>query len=498
MDKCPDLWFNWDMSLDEVSHPSGTDPSGAGPPVPAFAGLGRLADIVAAGDVSSAALIDQALARIAEYQPMLEAFRVVRAEAARAEAAEADRRLAQGERLPLLGVPIAIKDDTDLAGETTPFGCTGDCVPKSTDAELVRRLRAAGAVIVGKTKTSEFGQWPMGDSDAFGVTRNPWDRSRTPGGSSAGSAAAVAAGLVPAAFGSDGAGSVRIPAAWSGLVGLKPQRGRISGWPDADPFFGITTNGPLARSVDDASLLLDVVAGNHRGDRFWAAPPPRPFRDAARQSTGPLRIALSFRTPFFVDDALDPEIRSAVERLAGVLEGLGHTVFPADPDYGFVGVSFLPRGSAGSADWATRIPNAQVERATRTELKLGKLMGGRVLQLARALEPHYRDKIGRIFERADVVLTPTTAALPLPVGAFQGMGWWAAGQLATGACPYCWVWNTLGWPGLSVPAGFSRSGLPIGAQLLGREGDEATLLAMGTELEAVERWTEHRPPIAAA
>jgi amidase len=461
----------------------------------AFAGLARQAELLAEARVSSTELVEGSLRRIEALQSSLGAFRVVRTEAARAEAAEADRRLADGDRLPLLGVPVAIKDDTDLAGETTPFGCAGDCEPKTEDAEIVRRLRSAGAVIVGKTKTSEFGQWPMGDTDAFGITRNPWDPTRTPGGSSAGSAVAVATGLVAAAVGSDGAGSVRIPAAWSGLVGLKPQRGRISGWPDADPFFGITCNGPLTRSVEDAALLLDVLAGNHPGDRFQVPAPRQSFRDAARRPPGRLRIALSFRVPFFVEDDLDPEIRSAIERMAGVLEGLGHDVFPADPDYGLIGVSFLPRGSAGSALWADRIPNATFERATRTEIRLGKVMGGRVLRLARSFEPHYQRKVGRIFERADVVLTPTTAQLPLPAGAFAGLGWWAAGQMATRACPFCWAWNTLGWPGLDVPAGFSSSHLPIGAQLLGRERDEATLLALGAQLEAVEGWTAHRPPV---
>ena len=269
----------------------------------------------------------------------------VRSESARQEAAEADRRLAAGERSPLLGVPVAIKDDTDLAGETTPFGAAGDCVPRTADAEVVRRLRAAGAVIVGKTKTSEFGQWPMGDTEAFGVTRSPWDTTRTPGGSSAGSAAAVAAGLVPAAVGSDGAGSVRIPAAWTGLVGLKPQRGRISGWPDADPFFGITCNGTLTRSVDDAALLLDVMAGNHPRDRFQPPAPRAPFRVLAAEAPARLRIAVSFRAPFFVADDVDPEIRAATERMADVLSGLGHDVFPADPDYGLIGLSFLPGGA---------------------------------------------------------------------------------------------------------------------------------------------------------
>jgi len=465
-----------------------------GPTAWPLTGLAETAERIANGSLTSADALEEVLARIHVAQPVLGPFRVVRTDAARQEAAEADRRLAAGERLPLLGVPIAIKDDTDLAGETTPFGAGGDCLPKTVDAEVVRRLRAGGAVIVGKTTCSEFGQWPMGDTDAFGVTRNPWDPGRTPGGSSAGSAAAVAAGLVPAAVGSDGAGSVRIPAAWSGLVGLKPQRGRVSGWPDTDPFFGITCNGPLTRSVGDAALLLDVMTGNHPDDRFQPPAPRRPFRELAAEAPPRLRIALSFRSPFFVSSAIEPEIRAATERMAGVLEGLGHAVFPADPDYGLIGASFLPRGSAGSAYWAERIPNARLERATKVEVRLGKLMGGPVLRAARRLEPHFRAKVGRIFEQADVVLVPTTAQLPLPVGAFEGLGWWAAGQVATKACPLCWAWNVLGWPGLNVPAGFSAGGLPIGVQLLGRECDEGTLLALGAELEGAERWTDRRPP----
>src|SRR6202023_4023472 len=164
--------------------------------------------------------------------------------AALGEADEADRRLAAGERAPLLGVPIAIKDDTDIEGETTPFGCEGTFEPKLADGEVVRRLRAAGAVIVGKTTTPEFGQWPITEGSAFGITRNPWSLEHTPGGSSGGSAAAVAAGLVPAGLGSGGLGSVPIPAAWTHLVGIKPQRGRISTWPDPGAFNGLTCIGP--------------------------------------------------------------------------------------------------------------------------------------------------------------------------------------------------------------------------------------------------------------
>jgi amidase len=457
-------------------------------------GLSQQAALVAAGEITSVELTGAALARIERAQPVLRAFRVILSDSALRDAADADRRRAAGERPPLLGVPVAVKDDTDIAGETTPYGAGGDWTARAADAEVVRRLRRAGAVIVGKTTTSEFGQWPTGDSIAFGVTRNPWDPDRTPGGSSAGSAAAVAAGLVGGAVGSDGAGSVRIPAAWSGLVGLKPQRGRISAWPDADPFHGITCHGPLARTVADVTLLLDALTGNHPGDRFHPPAPADGFAELARRPVGNLRIAVSFRVPFFVRADVDPEIRAAIERIADVLGGLGHDVFPADPDYGLVGLSFLPRGACGSADWFERTPDPRVERATRTEVRMGRAMRGWPLRAARALEGHYQRKIGHIFDRADVVLTPTTAEHPFPTGAFEGLGWWASGQLASRACPFCWAWNTLGWPALSVPAGSGAAGWPIGAQLLGRPNDEATLLRLGAQLEEVEGWPARWPP----
>ncbi len=234
-----------------------------------------------------------ALARIEATQPTLNAFRHLRAEAALAEAAEADRRLAAGERLPLLGVPVAVKDDTDVAGLPTHFGCAGERPPATADSEAVRRLRAAGAVVVGKTNSCELGQWPFTEGPGFGATRNPWNTAHTPGGSSGGSAAAVAAGLVPAALGSDGA-TVRIPAAWTHLVGIKPQRGRVSVHPHSDAFQGLTVNGPLARTVADAALLLDAAA--NRAPRGPPPParrprrrgrPPRPRSCASRWPGGP-------------------------------------------------------------------------------------------------------------------------------------------------------------------------------------------------------------------
>jgi amidase len=463
----------------------------------AAAGLVGQAAMVAQGAVSSVELTRTVLAHVEDAQRVLGAFRVVVADAALRDAAAADRRRAAGDRRPLLGVPVAIKDDTDLIGEATPFGSGGLWPRKQHDAEVVRRLRAAGAVIVGKTATSEFGQWPTGDSVAYGTTRNPWDLSRSPGGSSAGSAAAVAAGLVAGALGSDGAGSVRIPAAWTGLVGLKPQRGRVSAWPDPDPFYGITCIGPLARTVGDLALLLDAVAGNHPRDRSQPPPPPGAFSTLAAHPPGRLRVGLSFAVPPLIEASVDEEIRAAIERLAGVLEGLGHEVVEADPDYGLVGLTFLPRGTAGSAQWAKRAERPVLERATAVDVRVGRALRGWPVRLARAVEPAYRRRIGRVFDRCDVVLTPTTAQHPLPVGALEGLGWWHSGKVSSRACPFCWVWNTLGWPALSVPAGRSRAGWPIGGQLLGRPNDEVTLLRLGAQLERVEGWPEEWPPYCA-
>jgi amidase len=461
------------------------------------AGLRAHCDLLAAGAASSAEVVDAALARIAAAQPVLNAFRCVREDAARAEAAEADRRRAAGDRAPLLGVPVAIKDDMDLEGDTTAFGCAGEFAVKTADGELARRLRAAGAIIVGKTTSPEFGQWPVTEGTAFGATRNPWNTDHTPGGSSGGSAAAVAAGLVPGAMGSDGAGSVRIPAAWTHLVGLKPQRGRISTWPDAESFNGLTCAGPLTRTVDDAALLLDAAAGAHDGDRHRPPLPPLSYAEAARRDPGPLRIALSYRIAFSGAPArLDPRVRERVQRLAGVLEALGHDVFEADPAYGLIGATFLPRSLAGLHEWESRVPDAALlDPRTRHNARIGGLLRGGPLAAARALERPLRARIGRIFRRADVVLTPTTARPPLPIGSIDGLGAWATDKVIVGACPYAWPWNVLGWPGLNVPAGLTAEGLPVGAQLLGPAHSEPRLLALGAQLEAVERWADRTPPV---
>jgi amidase len=467
----------------------------------AFAGLGDQAGLLASGQVSSRELVARALELVDATQPTLNAFRCVRPQAALDEAEAADARLAAGERAPLLGVPIAIKDDIDLAGETTPFGCRGEFEVKRADCEAVRRLKSVGAVIIGKTNTPELGQWPVTESVASGVTRNPWSLEHTPGGSSGGSAAAVAAGIVAAALGSDGLGSVRVPAAWTHLVGIKPQRGRISTWPEPEVFNGLTCIGPLARTVADAAALLDAACGSADGDLHRPRLPAGTFAAAAGREPGRLRIALSFKPPFAaLPVRVDRDVREAVERLAGVLERLGHTVSEADPPYGVLGVSVLPRCLAGLREWAGRVPDRSLLDARTLEgVRLGALLRGPLLAGARALEPAMRGQVGAIFARSgyDVVLAPTTAQPPLPAGAFDGLSGWATDLKMVAACPFTWPWNVLGWPAVSVPAGLNASGLPLGAQLLGPAGSEPLLISLAAQLEESERWHERHPPAAA-
>ncbi|MFF4213125.1 amidase [Streptomyces sp. NPDC001796] len=461
-------------------------------------GPAECARALAAGEMTSRELVERTLARIQAAQPTVNAFRVVRDRAALAEAEAADRLLAAGVRRPLLGVPVAVKDDMDVAGEPTAFGCPGDFPPAAEDGEAVRRLRAAGAVIVGKTNTCELGQWPFTEGPAFGATRNPWNLRHTPGGSSGGSAAAVAAGLVPAALGSDGAGSIRIPAAWTHLVGIKPQRGRISTWPSPESFYGITVNGTLARTVADAALLLDAASGNHDGERH--RPPTLDVAAAVGRDPGRLRIALSLKPPFTALPArLDPRVRERVLALAERLAALGHVVEEAEPRYGQIGLAFVPRATAGLAEWVRRVPYPELlDRRTRDAARLGRLLGGAPLRVARRAEATLHRRVGALFTTYDVLLTPTTAAPPPRIGTLAHMNGWNTDRAMIAACPYAWPWNVLGWPGIGVPAGFVGDGLPVGAQLLGPANSEPLLVSLAAQLEADRRWDGRWPPDAAA
>lgn len=453
--------------------------------------------MLASGETTSTDLVGAAIERALASQPTLNAFKLIFEEEAMAAAAEADRMLAAGDRRPLLGVPVAVKDDMDIAGHPTAFGCPGDFAPKAEDGEMARRLKAAGAIVIGKTNTPEIGQWSVTAGPAFGVTRNPWNLEHTPGGSSGGAAAAVAAGVLPAAVGSDGAGSVRIPASWTNLVGIKPTRGRVSSWPDYEAFNGIAVIGPLARTVGDAALLLDAITGNHSQERHQLPAPERPFADSALTTPRSLRIALSFKIPFSgVPAKLDAAVRDRVERLAGVLENLGHVVVPTEPSYSFPGLNFLPRSTNGVAGWVDRVPDKSLlDHRTRELTRTGNLLGGPILKAARSYEGILRRRIGKTFREFDAILMPTTAVPPFEADAINGLGAWETDKLIVGGCPYAWTWNALGWPGVNVPAGFVGESLPIGAQLLGQAGSEPLLISLAAQLEQHERWYEQRPPI---
>lgn len=450
---------------------------------------------LASGELTSADLVRGTLDAIEAAEPHLDAYKIIRHQAALEEAAVADERRARGESGALLGVPVAIKDETNLAGYPTAFGCRGDWPIVTEDAEMVRRLREAGAVVIGKTHSPELGQWPFTEGYEF-TTRNPWNPAYSPGGSSGGASATVASGAVAASFGADGAGSVRIPSSWTNLVGIKPQRGRISTYPVVDPFYGLTVYGPLSRTVADAAYLLDVTTGSHPDDVHHPAAPVEPFSAAATRSPRRLRIALSFKVPFSaVRASVDPRVEASTRRLAEVLADLGHEVIEADPNYGLLGASFLPRSMVGLNDWVKRSPDATVlDPRTRGNARTGSFLRGPALMTALASTGHFERRIGAIFDQVDVVLAPTTAQPPIPIGAAPpGSSNHQTDRTIIQSCPMTWPWNVLGWPSVNVPAGFIE-GLPIGSQLMGPACSEALLISLAAELEATEKWFLNTAP----
>lgn len=451
---------------------------------------------LASGAVSSTDLVRRSLHAINMSQSTLNSFRVVLTEQALADATAADKRRAAGDAAPLLGVPIAVKDDVDVAGVPTRYGTTGYVQPAREDAEVVRRLRAAGAVIVGKTNTPEFGQWPFTSGPGFGQTRNPWSRKHTPGGSSGGSAAAVAAGLVAAAIGSDESGNIRIPAAWTHLVGVKPQRGRISTWPLPESFHGLGVNGVLARTVTDAALVLDAAAGNVDGDLH--TPPEAALADHVACAPGPLHIAIATRIPFTLTRArLHPQIRKALVTVAQQLESLGHTLMAGDPHYGLtLRHSFLPRARGGLLEWADRVGDGvEFDPRTLPKLRSGTWLARHRLRRSHHAEAAAQRRVGAIFEEIDVLLAPTTAQPPPLARDFENLSGMALRRLMLAACPMTWPWNLLGWPSINVPAGFTTDGLPIGVQLMGPANSEPLLISLAAELEAIRGWAAKQPEV---
>jgi amidase len=449
----------------------------------AFAGVARQAEMVRAGEVSPREVVETSLGRIAALDPELNAFRVVFAERALVEADQAAGRSAAGDSRPLLGVPIAVKDDQAVAGAVRVRGSNACSSPEPEDADLVRRLRAAGAIVVGITRTPELTLWPFTETAAGGITRNPWDPQRTPGGSSGGSGAAVAAGLVPGATGSDGAGSIRIPAACCGLFGLKPQRGRISTAPLEEVCNGLSAYGFLTRSVADGALLYEVASG-------------KPYVAAAQHEPPKLRIALSLKIPPGSSARLDPDWCRAAQETAELLRTLGHDVAEADPAIGTVGTRVIARYLAAVYDEVQSVDHPErLERRTRAMARLGRV-AHRWLERIRVEELADAAKVNAIFDDFDVVLGPTLAMAPLQVGRYEGRG---AAYTFGGVLrwiPFNGLWNHIGNPAAAVPAGFDSDGLPLSVQLAGRPHSERTLFSLAAQLEAARPWADQRPPIS--
>jgi amidase len=456
----------------------------------AFAGAAAQARLLADGELTAPQLLEVYLERIARLDPQLGCYRVVLTDSARDEAYAAQDRLDAGERLPLLGVPVAIKDDVDVAGEVTACGSGGHRPAVTSDAEAVRRLRAAGAVIIGKTNVPELMIFPFTESLTFGATRNPWDPKRTPGGSSGGSGAAVAAGLAPLALGSDGGGSIRIPASWCGLFGLKPQRDRVSLEPHDRAWYGLSVNGPIARSVLDAAVFLDATS--------TVPGPEGEFTAAATSEPGKLRIALSTKIPT-IPVPVGREELTAVHQAAALLRDLGHEVITADPAYPRASLyaNFLPRYLRGISDDADAQAHPErLESRTRNMARVGSFFSDRSMDMVRSAEERVSARIQSIFDDVDVVITPGTAAGPSRIGAYRRRGAVSTLLAVSQQVPYFPVWNLTGQPAAVVPWDFDGDGLPVSVQLVGRPYAEATLLSLGAQIERARPWAHRRPPVS--
>jgi amidase len=402
-----------------------------------------------------------------------------------AEADAALARLRAGERHPLLGIPIAVKDNVDLAGEVTTHGSGAPREPAVADSEVVRRLRAAGAVVLGKTALSELAAWGhFTASEAFGVTHNPWDLNRSPGGSSGGSGAAVAAGLVPIALGSDGGGSIRIPAAFCGLFGLKPGRGRVPLAPLADHWHGCTTLGGLGRSVRDVAVFDDTIAG---------AGAAGPLAAAAEREPGRLRVAVSLGAPI---PGVRPsaEAIAAVEQTAELLRSLGHEVRERELRHPQLITTFTPRWAAGVQEDARTAPDG-LEARTRRLAGLGRRLGGRALRRSRRSEACAAERLNAVFADHDVVLTPATAAPPPAAEISRGAGALRTFHHGSPYVAYTPTWNYVGQPAASVPAGFDGDGLPLAVQIAAPTDGEETIVSLAAQLEAARPWSQRRPAL---
>jgi amidase len=466
----------------------------------------ELAEMVRSGEVSARELVEVSLARIEELNPRLNAFVEIDGERALATA----ENVGPGDERPFAGVPIAIKNNRPVSGLRDTIGCALlERHVAAHDCNITRRFKQAGFVIVGTTTLPEYGILPVSEARIFGPTRNPWDLERTPGGSSGGAAAAVASGMVPVAHGNDGGGSIRIPAACCGLVGLKPARGRISAAPERGEA-PLDVDSVLTRTVADTAAILDVLAGYELGDATWAPPPAEPFAVSAAMIGGPptqLRIAATTLPPI-ADAVVDPICAQAVSDAAELLRSLGHEVEEVDPPWRIEGLSEL-FGAVFSIHIALQIVySGMVAGREPTELDMEpmswaihKMTQGFNSVQGLALEIQLQSLTRRLVEFLypyDALLTPALAERPLPIGTLNTaapdpMSTFTRSGLFT---PFTPVFNASGQPGISLPLYEGEDGLPLGVQLVGRPAGEAALLALAAQVEAAAPWAGRRAPVS--
>jgi len=454
-------------------------------------------ELVRRREVSPAELVEHYLER-ADRLDTVGAFVTVTADRARERAAALSMATARPDGAgPLFGVPTAIKDLNSTAGVRTTFGSAAyaDFVPDVSD-HVTEALEGAGLVSLGKTNTPEFGSPCYTEPDVAPPAVTPWDRTRTAGGSSGGAAAAVAAGLVPLAQGSDGGGSIRIPASCCGLVGLKPSRGRISGHPFYGDPVGLATAGTLARTVRDAAALLDVLAGRRVGDPSWAPPPSETFLAACERDPGRLRVA-RFIEPVITDTPVDPECRRAWEDASRLLGSLGHEVVDVPVP--------LPRDAVADFETCWAVLTALSPVPPDREHLLRPLTRWLAARGHAVSAPEFGLAIGAVRRHAataltelaayDLVLTPTLAAPPVPVGAIRDDADPAADfEAQKRFTPWTSAWNVTGMPAVSLPLHWTPDGLPVGVMLAARPAEEELLLAVAAQVEAAAPWSDRRPP----
>jgi amidase len=456
---------------------------------------------VRAREVSPTELVAHALRRVEALDAGLGAFLTVTPERAFTAARRAERRLREdGELPPLLGVPTAVKDLNNTAGVRTTFGSTvlADNVP-TVDDVVVTRLAEAGTISIGKTNTPEFGFPCYTDNELAGPARCPWDPARLAGGSSGGAAVAVAAGMLPFAQGSDGGGSIRIPASINGLVGIKPTRGRVSNAPLGGDVTGLGTNGPLARTVRDAAAMLDAMAGPVTGDPAWAPPlpPGETFLGAVDRPAGRLRVGRYLERPM-ADLGLEPAVRTAFDDATRLLEELGHEVEDVPPR--LLGPDVLAAFERVWSLSATLLPVPPERVGELRPLTRELRARGLALSAQQAMEALtalrlFARRFVTATDRFDVLLAPVTTMTPRPLGWFDADGDGAADFARQERyAAFTAVFNVTGQPAVSVPLHWTGDGLPVGTMLVGRPADEVTLLALAAQLEAARPWAHRHPP----